>query len=268
VGVIYTHIKPVLALDPNAPEREVIIQAVHNIVTQAGILSLEMRIDPHTNYHFQPVFKEDSFTSETMECFNQYQMEQTNPRTDDTEDALHPDEKARRAALPAAEKKRSRNDDPLTQITILDGITAYRLGGWEAHDSAIMKVKYEKSEYANQGIRIRRLTNGLACYRWGRARRFKDGKSDDVQGHHGTAWKGGFVEFSDVPGVVDWQAIEHKAKNEKIEAMVKAAKTAAKGKGKATENVSPVRTRRVSSAKRSRRVTEADLQDELNEPDE
>jgi hypothetical protein len=264
VGVIYTHIKPILTLHPDASEREEIISALQTIVTQAGLLGLEMRIDPHTVYHFQPMFKEDSFTSKTMECFNQIQMVQTNPRTDDNNDGLHPDEKTRRASLPAREKKRVQNDDPLTQITILDGITAYRLGGWEAQDSAIMRVKYEKSEYANQGVRVRRLTNGLACCRWGRARRFKDGKSDDIQGHHGTAWKDGFVEFSDVPGVKDWQRVERKATEEKI----KATKTAAKGKGEATEDVSPVSTRCASSAKRPRRVSEANLQDELNESNE
>lgn len=232
VGVIYTHIKPIWTLNPTAPERQDIVGNLHAIVTYAGILSLQMRIDPHTVYHFQPLFKEDTYTSKSMECFNQDRMVQTNPRTSETDAGLENAEKKRRAALSAPEKKRAQNDDPLTQITILEGINAYRLGGWEAPDSTILGVKHEKSEYANEGVRVRKLTNGLAYCRWGRARCFKDGNSDDVPGHHGTAWHGGFAEFNDVKGVVNWQSIEREMKEEKMKAKLAVAKGKGKGSGR------------------------------------
>ncbi|KAH3911311.1 hypothetical protein HBH56_133060 [Parastagonospora nodorum] len=220
VGTIYTHTKPILALNPASPKHETIIPALHTIVTHAGILSLSMRLDPHTVYHFVPVFKEDEFTSERMECLNHVQMQQTNPRTPDDAEGLTRAETQRRANLSPAEKNRAQNDDPLTQITILDGVTAYRQGGWEAQDSTLSNVKFEKQEFENRGVRVRKLTDALVYCRWGRARRFKSGKGDDVATQHGDAWKGGFVEFARVKGVGDW--IEHERKM-------------AKGKGKAMQ---------------------------------
>jgi hypothetical protein len=225
VGTLYTHLKPILTLNPSSPSRETIILALHTIVTHAGILSLSMRTDPHTVYHFEPLFKEDTFTSKRMECVNQNSMQQTNPRTSDDTLGLTAKAKQRRAHLSAAEKKRARNDDPLTQITIMDGVTAYRLGGWEAPDSSITNVKYERHEYANKGVRVRKLTDGLVYCRWGRARRFKNGKGNDVAAQHGNAWNGGFVEFNQVKGVVDWLSMERGKKETES--------TAAKGKEKA-----------------------------------
>jgi hypothetical protein len=182
-----------------------LINDLLKIVTHAGILSLLMRIDEHTVYYFEPVFKEDTFTSERMECFNFKDMQQRNPRTADDEPALEVKEKQRRAKSSEEEKKRAKSDEPLTQITIMDGVTAYRLGGWESATSTNTNIKYEKFQYRKQGIRARILTHGWVYCRWGRARRFKDGKPDDVEDVHGDAWKApGFVEFSAVDGVVDW----------------------------------------------------------------
>ena len=38
------------------------------------------------------------------------------------------------------EKKRARNDEPLTQITIMDAVCAYRLGGWEQAKSKVVEA--------------------------------------------------------------------------------------------------------------------------------
>lgn len=149
-----------------------------------------------------------------MECLNGYGMQQTNPHTSDTEPGLRASEKKRRAALSVAEKKRSRNDDVLTQITIMDGITAYRLGGWEAVDSKVTNVRYEKVKYANQGVRERVLSKAWTYCRWGRAQVFKNGKAADVAAHHGVAWKGGFARFTEVRGVLDWLGNERAARKE------------------------------------------------------
>jgi hypothetical protein len=213
VSVLWTHL--FITHRIYSPDNEVThLSALHSIVTQAGLLSLIMRADPHTVYYFEPVFKEDTFTAKRMECFNFQQMQQRNMRTPDTEARLSTREKARRALIPKAELERSRNDEPLTQITIMHGITAYRLGGWEDARSTLDNVVYEKAEYENLGIRSRILTHAWVYCRWGRARRFKDGKPDDVAAVHGAAWKGGFKEFTDVEGVVDWLAEERKEKME------------------------------------------------------
>jgi hypothetical protein len=225
VGVIYTHLAPILALDsPSLTHPSIMIPRLYEIVTRAGLLAVSMRMDPHTVYYIEPVFKEDTFSSERMECFNQHQMEQTNPRTPETHDLLHTEEKRRRAGLSAAEKKRSKNDDALTQIIIMDGVTAYRRGGWESADSKVLDVKYEKSEFGNQGIRSRVLTAGWVYCRWGRARQFKDGKSADIPAAHGTAWNEGFREFSEVVGVVDWVGVERKEKEHNKKVMLAALK--------------------------------------------
>jgi hypothetical protein len=206
------------------------VPALYSIVTRAGILSLSMRIDPHTVYHFEPVFKEDTFSSKRMKCFNRKQMDQTNLRTSDDHEGLTDQEKKRRAGMSAAEKQRARYDDPLTQITVMDGVTAYRRGGWESAGSTVLNVKYEKREFRDKGIRGRVLTPGLVYCRWGRARQFKDGRSADVPAAHGVAWSEGFREFSEVEGVVDWADIKRKEKGEKRRVIL----AAVKGRARAT----------------------------------
>jgi hypothetical protein len=236
VGVIYTHLAPILELDDSAHAHpSIMIPDLLTIVTHAGLLALSMRIDPHTVYYVAPAFKEDTFTSQRMECFNQAQMEQTNPRTPDTHELLHKEEKTRRAGLSTAEKKRAKNNDALTQIIIMDGVTAYRRGGWESADSKVLHVRYEKTEFADQGIRARVLTAGWVYCRWGRARQFKDGKSDDIPAVHGVAWNEGFREFSDVAGVVDWVGFERKEKEKErkknlVLAALKAKQSASAGR--------------------------------------
>ncbi|CAO2657827.1 Nn.00g070870.m01.CDS01 [Neocucurbitaria sp. VM-36] len=225
VGAIWTHLAPIFRLDPQnavtsgaASIPDDVFARLHKLITQAGLLSLHMRIDPHTVYYFEPVFKEDNFTSQRMECFNFRDMQQRHPRyTAEEILALGTAEQERRAKLSDAEKKRSKNDDPLTQITVMDGVCAYRLGGWEKPDSTVIEPRYEKSEYKRQGVRQRILTHGWVYCRWGRAPRFKDGKPSDDEKIHGDAWKGGFVQFTDVEGVPDWLTIEREVKKKATE---------------------------------------------------
>jgi hypothetical protein len=134
-----------------------------------------MRLDPHTAYHHECVFKEDNFTSQRMEAFNYYQMKIRNPaaeekdmpqimtdlKVDDEDQAerLIATENKRRGKLSEEERKRARSDHALTQICILDGLTAYRVGGWESPTSTPSKPVYEKQEYKNVGVRARILTH-------------------------------------------------------------------------------------------------------------
>jgi hypothetical protein len=165
-----------------------------------------MHLDPHTVYHHVPLFKEDNYTSSVMECFNEESMKQRN--MDNTFEEVGAEEQERCAKLSEAEKKRAKGDTALTQIVCFEGVTAYRRGGWEDGKSSIDKPIFEKSEYEDMGIRARVLTHGLTYCRWGRARSMQNaGSLDEETGKriHGDVWReGGFRNFTDVEGVVDW----------------------------------------------------------------
>lgn len=218
IGAIWTHLKPIYAMGyrntSHSPIPDSIFTSLHKIVTHAGLLSLNMRLDLHTVYQFAPVFKEDNFTDKAMECFNTTEMQQGNPRTALAN--LSPAEQDRRRGLDDAETRRSRGDEALTQITIMDGVSAYRLGGWETKTSTCTAPVYEKPAYRTQGVRARILTHAWVYCRWGRARGFANGKPRDGDAKtHGGAWKGGFVEFDHVPGVPQWLALERAARKAK-----------------------------------------------------
>jgi hypothetical protein len=203
-----------------------------------------MRLDPHTVYHHEPVFKEDNFTSSRMEAMNNHGMRLQNPTADLDKDAkqlmedLHIEdeekqkrlismEKKRREELGYEESKRARMDNALTQICILDGVTAYRVGGWEASKSEIRRPVYENGKWKGMGVRARILTQAWVYCRWGRARAFPPIEDEEVGKRvHGKAWrKDGFCEFAAVEGVVDWAGMEKKGRDE----AAKAAKAEAAG---------------------------------------
>ncbi|KAG9187955.1 hypothetical protein G6011_01878 [Alternaria panax] len=257
IGALWTHLSPLLALvhpHPTTPSLPTISPALHTLAVTAGLVSLHMALSPHTIYHHVPLFKEDSYTSATMSCFNKRSMRTRNMQTPisafsarssdadaDTDADTDADaefkptpaelrrETTRRATLPSAEKKRACGDTALTQIVCMQGITAYRRGGWEnASSSALERPVYEKAEYAHQGLRARMLTRGWTYCRWGRARSsvqssvrklapgVADGDGATSKKVHGGAWReGGFVNFSDVEGVVDWLGMEKRDREER-----------------------------------------------------
>jgi hypothetical protein len=247
-SVLVTHLSPIFTMRPAGPS-DIPLAQLKDIVTHAGLLRLSMRLDAHTVHYFEPVFKEDTFNGKRMECYNHKSMRHTNSRTPDDDEPLLPDgEKYRRTTIPEAEKKHSKNDDPLTQITIMDGVTAYRLGGWEAPTSSLKNMQFEKFEYGDMGVRSRLITYGWVYCRWGRARKSKDGEAADVPEAHGTAWKGGFKEFTDVEGVVDWLVLEReeriRQRKKWVEEASKKANAKDKGKGRAVKvEVEEVETR-------------------------
>ena len=176
------------------------------IVTSAALLSLIMASDPHTVYHFVPIFKEDDFDQRKCEAFNRKQMEATHPRNSAT---VWP------PGTTEAERKRAQGDDALNQILLMSGITAYRKGGWE--DWKASKPRwvggtgsgkwtgrtYKNARDSARGFRARVLAHGWVYCRWGRARHFdRAGNNDDRVEVHGEAnWRApGFVEFRDVVG--------------------------------------------------------------------
>jgi hypothetical protein len=180
-----------------------------------------MSLSAHTIYQHVPLFKEDTFTSSTTDCFNKNTMVQRNMRTPATHMHLLSDaEKARRKGVSEMEKRRAKGDEAVTQVVCCEGVTAWRRGGWEGSSSSDStgngkgeegKRVFEKPEYENMGIRARVLLRGLVYCRWGRARRGTNGARgemvDNVTGKkiHGDMWReGGFVEFVAVHGVGDW----------------------------------------------------------------
>ncbi|KAH8623588.1 hypothetical protein IG631_22067 [Alternaria alternata] len=112
-----------------------------------------------------------------MECFNERAMRLSNMRTSlsclsslsssssrssfrPTQEELQ-QETARRNKLSETEKRRAGGDVPLVKIVCMEGITAYRRGGWEKNKtSSNENPVFEKSEYRNMGIRARILTHG------------------------------------------------------------------------------------------------------------
>lgn len=245
VAALWTHLTPILRLNPDHPRLTSgattppipndVFDPLYKLVTEAGLLSVHMHVDPHTVFYFEPVYKDDKYSAARMECFNIRDMQLRNPHyTPEEILKLEPEEQARRATLSDAEKKRAKTDEALTQITIMDGVTVYRRGGWEEPGSRRAGPMFEKPEYGHEGVRQLVLTHGWVFCRWGRACQFKDGKP--VSGDkkiHGEAWNGGFVQFTDVEGVYSWLETERKARKEAIaEVLQKRKAKAPKGKGK------------------------------------
>ncbi len=101
------------------------------------------------------------------------------------------------AAVTAAEKQRAAFDVALVQIAIMDGVCAYRRGGWETSRSKVFgkkefaRQKGSKSSKSVRGVRERPLTQAWVYCRWGRSRGFKKGEV----GNGGHKWDhGGRVE--------------------------------------------------------------------------
>lgn len=237
IHALWAHLAPIYTLchgaqgahNTTTPIPAPIFAALHQIVTQAGLLSLLMRLDRHTVYYFEPLFKENKYDPDRMKCINHADMTQRNPRT--PVEKLSKAEQERRARLSEAEKQRARGDEALTQITIMRGLCAYRRGGWETGDSTAEVPKFEDAASENQGIRVRMLTHGWVYCRWGRARGYSKGKvgASGDEKLHGDAWKGGFVEFTDVEGVPNWLEMDRQERG------ANAAVDNRKGKGKAME---------------------------------
>ncbi|KAF2853616.1 hypothetical protein T440DRAFT_444636 [Plenodomus tracheiphilus IPT5] len=229
---LWTHLKPIFQLLYNHPDTMQIPSGIFNdlykIVAQAGLLSLLMRLDKHTVYYFEPIFKEDTYSPARMECINHAEMRERNPTT--PLDKLSEAEQERRAGLSDAEKQRARGDGALTQITIMSGLCAYRLGGWETRGSTADQVEFEDPAYETEGIRVRSLTHGWVYCRWGRPRGYNNGKVSVAVNEriHGDAWEGGFLEFTDVEGVPNWSEKDRRETKAKAAAMNKG-----KAKGKA-----------------------------------
>lgn len=127
------------------------------MTTHAALLSLHMRLDPHTHYAFTPVFREQTFARSGMERPNQAGTTYTHPKGARDADLIPKAEQERRKGGDEKELSRMRRDEALVQITLFPGVVACRRGGWETPDSIAEKVRYEKG-CEGRGVRVRRLT--------------------------------------------------------------------------------------------------------------
>lgn len=107
------------------------------------------------------------------------------------------------------ERRRAQGDEALHQILLMNGMTAYRRGGWEDWKASKPRYvggrKWKGRVYAEKGdemrgFRARVLAHGWVYCRWGRGRNFTEGRRDDRVEVHGVAnWREpGFVEFREV----------------------------------------------------------------------
>ncbi|KAF9692176.1 hypothetical protein EKO04_009831 [Ascochyta lentis] len=200
-AALFTHLQPLITLSPTVHNN--ILPTLHNLTLTAALLSLQMRLDSHTAYYFAPVFKDQRFSHEEMECINEAAMVSTHPRGSGSGSGsgISRAEQERRAALSDEERHRMRGDEGLVQIVLLPALTAYRRGGWETASPtpSVAATMYGDGGEA-KGVRERKLTKAWVYCRWGRQRVWKDGRPADEESVHGSRWSGGgFVEF--FPGV-------------------------------------------------------------------
>ncbi|ORY16649.1 hypothetical protein BCR34DRAFT_476214 [Clohesyomyces aquaticus] len=201
---IYTHLSPILSLHWKMPsssrsrsssssspplEYQTLLKDLYTLTTRAGALSIQMRIDPHTAYHFTPMFKEDRFLPKFADCFNISRLQAAHPRNPAK---VWPDN------FSEQEIRKRKLDDAVICVTMMSGVTAYRKGGWEAKDSRVGLVRYEGKDGTEKGLRSRCLTQGWVYVRWGRGRKWEKGVEVTKKEDYGMLWDGGFVEFRDL----------------------------------------------------------------------
>ncbi|OCK85905.1 hypothetical protein K432DRAFT_250567, partial [Lepidopterella palustris CBS 459.81] len=194
---LYTLLLPLLTLShgtpPSIPKRpspthttlsqqtlDTTISSLFSLLTRAACLSIALRLDSSSVYHFPQTPKDGCYASSNMECFNNTTMACTNPKS-----------RAWPAAVPPAERQRALDDAPLIRITCMDACHVYRRGGWEGEES--------DPGWKELGIRSRQLTQAWVACRWGRSRCWERGQKADRREVHGEKWaEPGFVEFRDV----------------------------------------------------------------------
>ncbi|EUC40418.1 hypothetical protein COCMIDRAFT_108880 [Bipolaris oryzae ATCC 44560] len=210
LAALTTHLTPFLTLLHPTPLSTLpsLLPSLLTLTTRVALLSLHMRLDPHTLYRFTPSFKEDTYTPSRMHCTNVTQMQQSCPHNPSS--VLTPAEQARRATLSKTELRRSKGDQALVQIIVFRGVVAFRKGGWEDGTSTGRNVVFEEKEFETEGFRERVLTRGWVYCRWGRG--FARGMGEEMgRKVHGDAWReGGFVDFTKLEGVWDWLGEEEK----------------------------------------------------------
>lgn len=209
VAALSTHLTPLLHLSSPPPisSTDDLLPRLHALTTLAGLLSLHMRLDAQTAYHFAPAFKNSDFSSGDMSCFNHAEMAGTQPRGSGVEEGLFPHEMARREGLSGSERERMRGDGAVVQVCVFPGVVACRRGGFESFSSSLSSITTVTAltaptpnpEDTAVSVRVRRLTTASVYCRWGRGRAWTDdGKPADEPAVHGAAWNGGFIEFKSV----------------------------------------------------------------------
>lgn len=126
-----------------------------------------MAVDPFTVYYNVPVANGDRFSHALHGSLNSEEMKRSHPRNPGA------------ASASEESKKRARNDNAVISMVLMNGLTAYRAGGWEAPESdpkwdgkGFVGRVYAREGDVGVGYRGRVLSHGWVFCKWGRVESF------------------------------------------------------------------------------------------------
>ncbi|KAF2812984.1 uncharacterized protein BDZ99DRAFT_496085 [Mytilinidion resinicola] len=185
----------------NKDQESQLISELFQIVAHAGLLSITMRLDGSAVYYWVPTLKDDRYDDATMECFNREYMINNNPRSKEVQATI----------TDADERNRMSGDEGLVRVNCMSGCTVYHKGGWAVKRNDVDDDDDEHAwkvpdNHVNKGIRSRQLTQNWVLCRWGRPRKWTNGRPSDAASAHGYKEGSitkpletfGFIEFSEV----------------------------------------------------------------------
>ena len=160
---------------------QAVVHELFELVSRAGMLSLAMRLDCNTVYHFVPTCTEEQYDNKVMDCGNEDAMRNE-----------HPQRREWPAGTTEQERQRAVSDEALITVVCMEGCTAYRRGGWQ--DGAGI---HEEHDGGKMGLRHSMLTTSAVMCRWGRPpARGQTSSFENMKKIHGKAFRQpGFVQF-------------------------------------------------------------------------
>ncbi|KAF2100864.1 hypothetical protein NA57DRAFT_74463 [Rhizodiscina lignyota] len=118
-------LRPILAMDPAYPDRELVAEqlvSLREIVVKAGHLSLVMRINPHSLYHFPLNPKDELFDDVGYVVMNNAMMRATNPLFTTEYDPYN--------GMDEKKMQEEYGKSALVRVAVGDALMVYRQGGW------------------------------------------------------------------------------------------------------------------------------------------
>ncbi|KAK7523050.1 uncharacterized protein IWZ02DRAFT_260999 [Phyllosticta citriasiana] len=163
---IYAILEGILILHPKSAKRQVkkdkdrqlrlesqqkILRVLFELVTRAGRLSLQMRLDADTVYFMTPAHKDEHYDASSMWVLNDDYMRRNN--------RFH---NARWEGMPETKPKQWKAaifDLALVRICCFPGFLAFKKGGWD-------------KKFKNMGVRLCQLQGKVVALRWGSEKPF------------------------------------------------------------------------------------------------
>ncbi|KAK8164102.1 hypothetical protein IWX90DRAFT_249633 [Phyllosticta citrichinensis] len=153
---MYTILAPILALHPMTPQRQqnnqqAVLRVLFELITRAGRLSLQMRLDRNTVYFMTPAHKDEYYDPSNMWVLNDDEMRRNNRYHNDTWDGMP---KAKREQWRAAIF-----DLALVRVCCFPGFLAFKKGGWD-------------KKFKKRGVRVYPIQDKVVALRWGTEKPF------------------------------------------------------------------------------------------------